>query len=110
MKETSVVLALAPIAGHHIITWILIGLVAGLIAAKLVDGGGLGFVRDTITGLVGAVVGGILLHAVRGGSHASPSILVEIIVALVGAVILLLIVKTMTRGGSRRRVRARRRI
>ena len=97
-------LAFAPVAGHHIITWIVIGLIAGLVAAKVVDGGGLGFVRDTVTGLVGAVIGGLLLHAVRGGSHHSSSIIVEIIVAFVGAVILLVIEKAITHGGSRRRV------
>jgi len=96
-------LAFAPVAGHHIITWIVIGLIAGLVAAKVVDGGGLGFVRDTITGLVGAVIGGILLHAVRGGTHHSTSIIIEIIVAFIGAVILLVIQKAITHGGSRRR-------
>ncbi len=96
-------LALAPIAGHHIITWIVIGLIAGLVAAKVVAGGGLGFFRDTITGIAGAVIGGFLLHAVRGGSHASPSILVEILVAFVGAVILLSLEKALSHGGSRRR-------
>jgi len=98
-----VFLALAPIAGHHIITWIVIGLVAGLFAAKVVDGDGLGFVRDTITGIAGAIIGGFPLHAVRGGTHASPSILVEIAVAFLGAVILLFVEKALTRGGSRRR-------
>ncbi len=97
-------LAFAPIAGHHIITWIVIGLIAGLVAAKIVDGGGMGFVRDTITGLVGAVIGGLILHAVRGGTHTSPNIIIEIVVALIGAVILLAIVKAMTHGGVRRRV------
>ncbi|HEX3540950.1 MAG TPA: GlsB/YeaQ/YmgE family stress response membrane protein [Acidimicrobiales bacterium] len=96
-------LALAPIAGHHIITWIVIGLIAGLVAAKVVDGGGLGFFRDTITGIAGAIIGGFILHAVRGGSHASTSLVVEIVVAFVGAVILLLIEKSLTHGGSRRR-------
>ncbi|PZS23506.1 MAG: GlsB/YeaQ/YmgE family stress response membrane protein [Acidimicrobiales bacterium] len=88
-------LALAPIAGHHIITWIVIGLIAGLIAGKLVGGGGMGFLRDTVTGIVGAVIGGILLHLFRGGSHASSSIIIEIVVAIVGAVILLLIEKSL---------------
>jgi uncharacterized membrane protein YeaQ/YmgE (transglycosylase-associated protein family) len=103
------VLACAPIAGHHIITWVVIGLIAGLLAAKIVDGGGMGFLRDTLIGLAGAVIGGLLLHAVRGGTHASPSILVEIVVAFIGAVILLVIAKAMSRGGSRRHVRSRRR-
>lgn len=95
--------ALAPIAGHHIITWIVIGLIAGLVAAKVVDGGGLGFFRDTITGIAGAILGGFALHALRGGTHASASILVEIVVAFVGAVILLLIEKSLTHGAVRRR-------
>jgi len=103
------VLAFAPIAGHHIITWVVIGLIAGLLAAKIVNGGGMGFLRDTLIGLAGAVIGGLLLHAVRGGTHASPSILVEIVVAFIGAVILLVIAKAMSRGGSRRHVRSRRR-
>ena len=102
--------AFAPVAGHHIITWLVIGLVAGLLAAKVVDGGGLGFVRDTITGLVGAVIGGLVLHAVRGGSHVSTSVLVEIVVAFIGAVILLVIVKALSHGGSRRGFASRHRI
>jgi uncharacterized membrane protein YeaQ/YmgE (transglycosylase-associated protein family) len=56
-----------------------------------------GGVRDIIVGLVGAVIGGLILHAVRGGSHASPSVLIEIVVACVGAVILLIIAKAMDR-------------
>ncbi len=101
-------LALAPVAGHHILTWIVIGLVAGLVAAKLVDGGGLGFVRDTITGIAGAIIGGVFLHAMRGGTHASSSILVEIVVAFIGAVILLFVIKAVAHGGSNRRRSAHR--
>jgi uncharacterized membrane protein YeaQ/YmgE (transglycosylase-associated protein family) len=104
-----VVYAFAPIAGHHIITWVVIGLVAGMLAAKLVDGGGLGFVGDAITGLAGAILGGFALHAYRGGTHASASILAEIVVAFAGAVVLLLVVRMMSRGRSRRPIGSRRR-
>ncbi|MDP9075497.1 MAG: GlsB/YeaQ/YmgE family stress response membrane protein [Actinomycetota bacterium] len=79
-----------------------------MLAAKLVDGGGLGFVRDTIVGLAGAVMGGLILHALRGGTHASASVLVEIVVSFMGAAILLLLVRTMGHGRSRRRVGSRR--
>jgi uncharacterized membrane protein YeaQ/YmgE (transglycosylase-associated protein family) len=103
------VFAFAPVAGHHIITWLVIGLIAGLVAAKLVGGRGMGLVRDTLTGLAGAVIGGLILHAMRGGTHASASILVEIFVAFIGAVILLVVMRTM-RGGSRRGFRSYRRI
>ena len=95
-------LAFATIAGHHIITWLVIGLIAGAIAARIVDGGGLGFFRDIVTGLIGAVIGGIILHAVRGGRHASPSIILEIAVAVFGAIILLLIEKAIFDRGRRR--------
>jgi uncharacterized membrane protein YeaQ/YmgE (transglycosylase-associated protein family) len=104
------VFAFAPVAGHHIITWIVIGLIAGLVAAKIVDGGGMGFFRDTVTGLAGAVIGGLILHAMRGGTHTSSNVLVEMVVALIGAVILLVVVKAMTHSGSRRGRRSFRRI
>jgi uncharacterized membrane protein YeaQ/YmgE (transglycosylase-associated protein family) len=96
-SESIVILAFAKVAGHHIITWLIIGLVAGLVASRVVRGTGLGMVRDILVGLVGAVIGGLILHAVRGGSHASPSVLIEIVVAFVGAVILLIIAKAMDR-------------
>lgn len=97
------ILAFAKVAGHHIITWLIIGLVAGVVASRVVRGTGLGLVRDIIIGLVGAVIGGLILHALRGGSHVSPSVLVEIVVAFVGAVILLIIAKAMDRGRGRAR-------
>ncbi len=96
-------LAFEKIAGHHIITWVIIGLIAGLIAAKLVDGGGLGFFRDTVTGILGAIIGGFLLHAAQGGAKASPNVFVEGLIAFAGAVILLLLVKAVTHRGRRRR-------
>ena len=89
------VYALAPIAGHHIIGWVIIGLIAGALAGMVVRGGGFGFVRDVIVGLVGAVIGGLLLH-VFTGARASSSFLVELVVAFVGAVILLLITHAFT--------------
>jgi uncharacterized membrane protein YeaQ/YmgE (transglycosylase-associated protein family) len=100
------ILAFAPVAGHHILAWIVIGLTAGLLASLLVRGGGLGFIRDILVGLAGAVVGGLLLHVVRGGPHTSPSIGWEIVVAMIGAVVLLLIVRmTRREGGGRLRRR-----
>lgn len=94
-------LAFARIAGHHIIGWLVIGLIAGLLAGVVVKGGGMGFVRDVITGLVGAVIGGLILHALSG-THSSTSFFVELVVAFVGAVILLLIQKAIFRGSARR--------
>jgi uncharacterized membrane protein YeaQ/YmgE (transglycosylase-associated protein family) len=100
--EDPVLVAFAPIAGHHILAWLLIGLVSGAIASRVVGGGGLGFVRDIITGLVGAVIGGLIHHAVRGGPHASTSLLAEIVVAFAGAVLLLLLERVVTHRSARR--------
>ena len=72
MKEISVnTLAFAHVDGHHIIAWLIIGLIAGVLASLVVRGTGLGFVRDIIVGLVGAVIGGLILHAVTHGAHTS---------------------------------------
>lgn len=87
--------ALAPIAGHHIIGWVIIGLIAGALAGMVVRGGGFGFVRDVVVGLVGAVIGGVLLH-VFTGVHVASSFVVELVAAFVGAVILLLIMHAFT--------------
>jgi uncharacterized membrane protein YeaQ/YmgE (transglycosylase-associated protein family) len=95
------ILAFAPVAGHHILAWIVIGLIAGLLASVLVGGGGLGFFRDIIVGLAGAVVGGVILHVVRGGPHTSPSIGWEIVVSAIGAVVLLLLVRLTSRSSGR---------
>jgi uncharacterized membrane protein YeaQ/YmgE (transglycosylase-associated protein family) len=91
------ILAFAPVAGHHIITWLLIGLVAGALASVVVRGTGHGIIYDVIVGLAGAVIGGLILHAVRGGPHYSISVGWEIVVSFVGAVILLLVARATRR-------------
>jgi uncharacterized membrane protein YeaQ/YmgE (transglycosylase-associated protein family) len=93
-------LAFARISGHHLIAWLVIGLIAGLLASLVVRGTGLGLVRDIIVGLAGAVIGGLILHAVTHGAHTSVKIWKEIVVAFVGAVILLLIIKVFDRSRS----------
>ena len=87
----------APIAGHHLISWLAIGLVAGLLAGVVVRGSGFGIVGDIITGLVGAVIGGLLYHALSG-AHTSPSVVVEVVIAFVGAVLLLFVERALSRG------------
>jgi uncharacterized membrane protein YeaQ/YmgE (transglycosylase-associated protein family) len=99
------ILAFAPVAGHHVIAWLVIGLIAGILASLVVRGTGLGFFRDIIVGLVGAVIGGLLLH-VFTGTHVVVSLWKEIVVAFVGAIILLLIIRTFDR--SHRRTLTRR--
>jgi uncharacterized membrane protein YeaQ/YmgE (transglycosylase-associated protein family) len=94
-------LAFARISGHHLIAWLVIGLIAGVLASLVVRGSGLGFFRDIIVGLIGAVIGGLILHAVTHGAHTSVKIWKEIVVAFVGAVILLFFIKIFDRSRGR---------
>lgn len=78
-----------------IITWIVVGLIAGWLASLVVRGTGLGIVGDIIVGIIGGVIGGIILSLI-GGAGVTGFNIWSIIVAFVGAVILLLIVRLFT--------------
>ena len=85
-----------------IISWIVVGLIAGLLAKVLVPGddpGGL--IITTLIGMAGAVVGGILV-GVLGGAGATGFNVWSIVVATLGAVVLLFVYRLLT--GGRRRV------
>jgi uncharacterized membrane protein YeaQ/YmgE (transglycosylase-associated protein family) len=56
-----------------IIAWLVIGLLAGLIAGFLVKGSGFGIIGDLIVGLIGAIIGGFIAsHMGSGGACCSP--------------------------------------
>lgn len=80
----------------QIITWIIIGIVAGLLASILVRGRGLSLTGSIIVGLIGAVLGGIIFGAlgvepvgVFGGEIVIRWI--DVVAAFIGAVIILFI-------------------
>jgi uncharacterized membrane protein YeaQ/YmgE (transglycosylase-associated protein family) len=70
----------------NLIWWIIVGLIAGWAAGKIMKGGGYGVAADIILGIVGAVVGGWLLGAL--GIYAG-GLLGTIVVAIIGAVFLI---------------------
>lgn len=70
------------------IAWIVLGLIAGFIASKLVNKTGEGVFLDIILGIIGAVVGGWLFNTF-GMSGVSGVNLYSLLVAIVGAVIVL---------------------
>jgi uncharacterized membrane protein YeaQ/YmgE (transglycosylase-associated protein family) len=85
-----------------IISWIVVGLIAGFLAKFLLPGddpGGL--IITTLIGMAGAVVGGILI-GVLGGAGATGFNVWSILVATLGAVMLLFVYRLLT--GGRRRV------
>jgi uncharacterized membrane protein YeaQ/YmgE (transglycosylase-associated protein family) len=73
-----------------ILAWIILGLVAGFIASKLVNRSGGSLVLDLVLGIVGAVVGGFLFNQF-GSAGVSGLNLYSLLVATIGAVVVLLI-------------------
>jgi uncharacterized membrane protein YeaQ/YmgE (transglycosylase-associated protein family) len=73
-----------------IIAWIVLGLIAGFIASKLVSGSGQGLLMDIVLGIVGAVVGGYLFTAL-GATGITGFNLYSMFVAIIGAAVLLVI-------------------
>lgn len=80
-----------------IIAWIIIGGIAGWLASLVVRGTGLGLIGDIIVGIVGGLIGGFLLSLLLPGSFSVTGFnLGSIIVAFIGAVVLLLLVRLFT--------------
>jgi uncharacterized membrane protein YeaQ/YmgE (transglycosylase-associated protein family) len=88
-----------------VLVWMLVGLVAGFLASHLALGHGLGLFWDMIVGIVGGLFGGIVLAGIfhfSVGIVGHP-ILSAMIMAFIGAAILLLIVRLFAGRGYRRR-------
>ena len=80
-----------------ILSWIVVGLIAGLLAGLVVKGGGFGLIGDIVVGVVGGLLGGwISVNILHFGSMSGIN-LESILVAFVGAVILLLVLRLIRR-------------
>jgi uncharacterized membrane protein YeaQ/YmgE (transglycosylase-associated protein family) len=73
-----------------IIGWIVLGLIAGFVASKIVNKSGEGVLLDIVLGIVGAVVGGFLF-AQFGAEGVTGFNLYSMFVAVIGAIVVLLI-------------------
>jgi uncharacterized membrane protein YeaQ/YmgE (transglycosylase-associated protein family) len=71
-----------------VLGWIILGLIAGFIASKIVNRSGQGFLLDIVLGIVGAVVGGFLFSAL-GATGITGFNLYSMFVAVVGAIVVL---------------------
>jgi uncharacterized membrane protein YeaQ/YmgE (transglycosylase-associated protein family) len=71
-----------------IIAWIVLGLIAGFIASKIVTNRGQGVIVDIILGIVGAIVGGFVFTQF-GGAPVTGFNIYSMLVAIVGAIIVL---------------------
>lgn len=80
---------------NGLLAWIVVGLVAGVLAS-LVMGGGYGIIGDIVIGIVGAFLGGWLFSAL-GVSSPIGGMGGQIFVAFVGAVVLLFLLRLIRR-------------
>ena len=71
-----------------ILAWLILGLVSGFVASKLVNKSGEGIVLDIVLGIVGALVGGWLFNSL-GHTGVTGLNIYSMFVAVVGAVIVL---------------------
>ncbi|HQT84167.1 MULTISPECIES: GlsB/YeaQ/YmgE family stress response membrane protein [Acidiphilium] len=84
-----------------IIAWLVLGLIAGFIASKLVNKQGEGIVLDMVLGIIGAIVGGFIFNAF-GSVGVTGFNIYSLIVAVIGAVVVLVIYHALV--GGRRRI------
>jgi uncharacterized membrane protein YeaQ/YmgE (transglycosylase-associated protein family) len=79
-----------------ILSWIIIGLIAGWLAGVIMRGTGYGVLGDIVLGIIGALIGGFLASAVFGiSSPVSGFNLGTLIVALLGAIFVVAIVRAL---------------
>ena len=87
--------------GMNWISWIVVGLIAGFLAGKIMRAGGYGLIGDIVVGVLGALIGGYLATNLFHIKAAVTGINIEtILVALCGSVLLLVGLRLL--GGGRR--------
>ena len=85
-----------------LLTWLIVGLVAGVLASMVMGGTGYGLVGDIVIGIVGAFIGGWIFGALGAGVPIG-GLPGTILVAFIGAVVLLFILR-LIRGAGRRAI------
>ena len=86
-----------------LLAWMVLGLIAGFVASKIVNKTAEGVVMDIVLGVVGAVAGGWLFNQF-GQPGVTGLNIWSFVVAVVGAVILLVLYHAVTGRGARRAV------
>jgi uncharacterized membrane protein YeaQ/YmgE (transglycosylase-associated protein family) len=80
--------------------WLVLGLIAGFIASKIVNKSGEGLILDIVLGIVGAFVGGFLFTYL-GAAGVTGFNLYSMLVAVVGAIVVLVVYHLITGRASR---------
>jgi uncharacterized membrane protein YeaQ/YmgE (transglycosylase-associated protein family) len=85
------------LSDQSLLVILVVGLIAGWLAGKIVRGNGFGLVGDAAVGIVGALIGDWLLH--RLGIHFGSGIIGLVINATIGAIVFLLALRLMGASG-----------
>src|SRR5437660_8085525 len=88
-------LVLADVSLTAVLWWLIVGLIAGLLASLVMRGGGYGIVGDIVVGLIGAVIGGFLMSLVGLGTGG---FVWTVVVAFIGACILIALLRAFSGG------------
>jgi uncharacterized membrane protein YeaQ/YmgE (transglycosylase-associated protein family) len=83
------------LAPGGVIAWVIVGLIAGALAGRVMKGSGYGVIGDLVVGLVGAMLGGFLFGLLETGSYGFVG---SIVVAFLGACGLIMIVRAVAPG------------
>jgi uncharacterized membrane protein YeaQ/YmgE (transglycosylase-associated protein family) len=84
------------VQSHHLIGWLVIGLIAGALAGRLVEGRGLGCLANLVVGVAGAVIGGAIID--RLDPNARYGFVGSVVVAFIGACVLLAVLRLLSGG------------
>ena len=79
------------LSNQSLLAILVVGIIAGWLAGKVMTGGGFGLIGDLVVGLVGALIGDWLLP--RLDIHLGVGLVASIVNAFIGAVVLLLILR-----------------
>ena len=85
------------VSNEGILVILVVGLVAGWLAGKIVRGTGVGIIGDILVGIAGALVASLLFSKI--GIHLGTGLVSKIAYSAIGAIILLLVVRLVRRGG-----------
>lgn len=85
------------------LAWAILGLIAGFIGSKIVNRSGEGVIIDMVLGIIGAMVGGFLFNQF-GSAGVTGLNLYSLLVAIVGAVVVLVFYNLVVGGTARRNI------